>query len=550
MTELQTIASFRTVCSLEKILPNREPSLWESGASAFLGETLNFQIAYRYEKTLRERVSVNVSGDLADYVEIRKAALVPVNYVPEGADDYYETTEACVMPDPLMPLDIMQLTIPYKQWSALWINVRIPETVKSGLYPLHFEFISENGEKRGECSYEVEVIGVKLPETKLCNGNWMHYDCIAQAHNVKPFTKKYYEVFESYIKRYIESGFNMLLTPLFTPPLDTRVGSERLTAQLVKVKLDGGRYSFNFSELKKFIRFVLKRGIKYIEFSHLFTQWGGEYCPKILATVDGVEKRIFGWDVASDDPKYIAFLDAFLPELCKMIDEMGIRKICYFHLTDEPNELHLSAYEKCRATVKKHIGDMPIMDAMSHYEYYEKGLVDIPISVTPAYKAFAEHNVKPLFIYNCCGPAGGYYSNRFINMPSQRTRVLGIQMYQTGVQGYLNWGYNFFNSWLSIMPINPYISTDCAGCFPAGDGHSVYPAQNGANGSVRSEIINEGFQDHRALTLLESYIGRDAVLALLKEEGVEGYSVYPRSAKWHTAFRQKINALVKAQLEK
>jgi hypothetical protein len=78
----------------------------------------------------------------------------------------------------------------------------------------------------------------------------------------------------------------------------------------------------------------------------------------------------------------------------------------------------------------------------------------------------------------------------------------------------------------------------------------VYPGVNGANGSVRSEIINEGFQDHRALTLLESYIGREAVLALLKEEGVEGYQVYPTSAKWHAEFRQKINALVKKQLAK
>ena len=149
MSEMETFATFKTVCSLEKILPNREPSLWENGASAFLNETLNFQIAYRGEKTFRERVYVKVSGGLADYVEVRKAALVAVNYVPEGADDYYETTEACVMPDPLVPLGIMQVAIPYKQWRSLWISVRIPETAQAGKYPLHFEFTAENGEKRG-----------------------------------------------------------------------------------------------------------------------------------------------------------------------------------------------------------------------------------------------------------------------------------------------------------------------------------------------------------------------------------------------------------------
>ena len=550
MSETEMKVMLKTVGSLEKILPHRDPTLLEDGASVFLNETLNFQIAYRSELRLRERVSVQVEGELKNYVQMRKASLVAVNYVMESPDDYYETYEACVMPDPLMPIDIMGLAVPCKSWRSLWVSVRVPETVKAGVYPTKFTFYGENGEKYNECTYNVEVIGVKLPETTLRNTNWMHYDCIAQAHGVKPFTKKYYEVFESYLKRYTESGFNMLLTPLFTPPLDTRVGSERMTAQLVKIKLDGGRYAFNFTELKKFIKFVLKRGIKYIEFSHLFTQWGGEFCPKIMATVDGKEQRIFGWDVASDDPKYVAFLDEFLPALCAFIDEMGIREICHFHLTDEPNDKHLPTYEKCRAAVKKHIGEMPIMDAMSHYEYYEKGLVDIPVAETPSYVKFAEHNVNPLFVYNCCGPTGGHFSNRFINMPSQRTRVLGMQMYQTGVQGYLHWGFNFFNSWLSIVQVNPYVTTDCAELFPAGDGHSVYPGDMGANGSVRSEIINEGFQDHRALTLLESYIGREAVLAILKEEGVEGYQTYPTSAKWHAAFRQKINALVKEQLAK
>ena len=36
----------------------------------------------------------------------------------------------------------------------------------------------------------------------------------------------------------------MLLTPVFTPPLDTTVNGERLTVQLVDVRRDAGVYSF------------------------------------------------------------------------------------------------------------------------------------------------------------------------------------------------------------------------------------------------------------------------------------------------------------------
>ena len=42
----------------------------------------------------------------------------------------------------------------------------------------------------------------------------------------------------------------MLLTPVFTPPLDTAVGGERRTVQLVDVKAEGNQYTFGFANLK------------------------------------------------------------------------------------------------------------------------------------------------------------------------------------------------------------------------------------------------------------------------------------------------------------
>ena len=64
---------------------------------------------------------------------------------------------------------------------------------------------------------------------------------------------------------------NTVLLPAFTPPLDTPVGKERPTAQLVGVTLKNGGYSFDFSLMERYIRIMLKCGIKYFEHSHLFT---------------------------------------------------------------------------------------------------------------------------------------------------------------------------------------------------------------------------------------------------------------------------------------
>lgn len=106
---------------------------------------------------------------------------------------------------------------------------------------------------------------------------------------------------------------NMLYVLLFTPPLDTEVGCERKTVQLVRVYKNGGKFCFDFGELKKFLSFASEKGIQYFEMSHLATQWGGKYCPKIVALEDGNEKKIFGWETSSCGREYEEFYGVFCP---------------------------------------------------------------------------------------------------------------------------------------------------------------------------------------------------------------------------------------------
>lgn len=537
----------KTINSMEKILPSQEPVLVESKATMLKNERYHFQIALKEDILARygECKKIVVRGDIADSVSVRVERFVPSTLTNPAADDYYVSKEACLIPDVLSNPHEADVAISCNQWRGVWVTIYNKRGVKKGKHHLEFDIYSSVGELQATVSYDITVINANLPETDLVLTNWMHYDCISNWYKAPLFGRKFYKIFEGFLKAYTESGFNMLLVPTFTPAFDTKVGTERMTAQLVKVIKNGDTYTFDFTELKKFILFVFKRGIKYLEFAPLFTQWGGTACPKVMATENGVEKRIFGWDVAADSKEYTSFLEQYLSALTAFIDEMNIRKVCYFHLTDEPGEAHIEAYKKCREAVKKHIGDMPIMDAMHDYTFKQKGYVDIPVAGLQSYKHFAEHDIYDIFVYNCCSPVNGYYSNRFVNMPSQRTRVLGMQLYQTGVKGYLHWGFNFYKSYLSVRYNNPYISADILGAYPTGDGHIVYPGEDGAEQSIRSEVINDGFQDYRALKLLESYIGRAEVLALLKEWGLEGYTVYPRDAAAHAAFRDKINKLIR-----
>ena len=462
------------VSALYKVLPHTEPCRAERG-SFLRGESYDFQIAYFSNRTIWN-ATVRARGELARFLTIREELLAPITFTSDGADDYYlEEGRCCVIPDALAFPRTTGINVPPNQWRAVWVTLDVPDDCKAGEYKIEFEFVTAEGEVLATTEFTVELINARLPKTDLRLTNWIHYDCIAYQHRVSLFSGAFYKVFREYLNAYVKTGFNTLFTPLFTPPLDTEIGGERMTAQLIGVEVTKDGYTFDYSKFEKFVCFAKAHGIEYFELSHLFTQWGGKATPKIMANVNGEIKRIFGWDVASDSAKYREFLSAFLPSLVQVLKKIGIVKNCVLHLTDEPGEGDLQTYAKCRALVKELAAELPVFDALSNYAFYEKGYVDIPAVLLDAVEDFAVHGKNDIFVYNCCLPAGGYYTNRFINLPAERTRVLGIQLYESGAKGYLHWGFNFHNSYLSKIPVNPYRETDAAGAYPCGDGYIVYP---------------------------------------------------------------------------
>lgn len=543
----------KIVDSMQKVFPGQEPAGEERRKTVLQNERLNFQLVYKndFPYTI-SNASIEVKGGLAAYITVRAVELVPAMYFPvKGADDYVLSANPGLFPDVLKPTGKLGAVLPSAQWKAFWVSAENKEGFAPGKYKTEFILRGKDGGILSRLVYETEVLPIAARETDLKVTNWFHYDAIAAKHGVSLFSDGFYAVFEGYLREYVRAGNNMILTPLFTPPLDTEVGGERRTAQLIGVKKQAQGYRFDFSALIKFVSFVTERGIKYIEFSHLFTQWGGQCCPKIIAENESGEKqKIFGWETASDSKEYLSFLNEFLPSLVREIDRNGWRGRCYFHLTDEPSAEHLHRYKFLRDFVKERIGDLPVMDAISHYEFYEEGGVDVPVPVTSAYDNFADKGIKELFVYYCCVPYDKYYSNRFLNMPLHRVKILGAQLYETGVQGFLHWGFNFYNTARSVEEIDPYADTSAGALFPAGDSFVVYPAENDAYASNRSEALGEGFFEYRVLKTLEAYAGRKKTLKILHDYGICGYNAYPKNAAVHKELREKIYAVLKNYAKK
>lgn len=537
------ICEFLTLGSLEKVGSSVRPQLTETEGVMLKNEVYSFQIAMAVTQGEDILFShVRMESDIAKYTEVRRAELVPVQTAAKGNyDDYYLTKDPAMIPDVLLPLTEDGFHIFLHQWRTLWITVRGKGNIPTGTHVLKFFFISENGEFLGEASYTLKILDALLPKQKLLYTNWVHYDSICHYYNTEPFSNRFYELTKSFLKTAAEHGMNVLYVPLFTPPLDTAIGGERKTIQLIGVRKEKTGYVFNFSEFEKFIGMAREIGYTYFEMSHLFTQWGAKAAPKIIADVDGEKKRIFGWDTPSDGKEYIDFLTAFLPRLVEELRILGIDGHTFFHVSDEPNAEDFGHYEKASALVRSLIGDIPFIDANSNLNAYLDGTSPHPIPATSEAEAFLPYHIPDLWVYFCSAQHSGYLSNRFIAMPSQRTRVLGVQLYMNDIVGLLHWGYNFYESFLSKHSLNPYICSDAGGAWQSGDTFIVYPGENGALDSIRHELTFDAFQDIAALELLENKIGREKVKAFLRKEGVkEGFREYPRDARWHLKLRRKI----------
>lgn len=548
----------RIVSSLEKCFHDEmiteKPRLKK--ASMLKNELYSFQLALQNpDKTGREKqyLYLNVCSSLADYMEMKLVREVPSMFPCYGdaRKKEYLRREPGLFPDLLEPMEPeREIPLMPGELRSIWITVVPREGMPCGEQTVELLVLDEEGNRLAREKLTLTVIDAELPAQKLTFTQWFHCDCLAVCYGVPVFSERHWEIIEQFLRTARRYGMNMVLTPVFTPPLDTAVGTERPTVQLVDVGVEDGGYRFGFGKLDRWLQMCLRLGFEHFEISHFFTQWGAAHAPKVMAQVNGETRRIFGWETAAAGPEYTAFLQAFLDALLPHLRELGIDKRCSFHISDEPSEENLENYQAAKRIVADRLKGYPIMDALSSYAFYEQGLTDRPIPANNHIEPFLAHEVPHLWTYYCCGQSNRV-SNRFLAMPSANNRIIGAQFYKYRIEGFLHWGYNFYFSQYSRHAVNPFLVTDGDYMAPSGDTFSVYPAPDGtAWESLRLIVFHEALQDQRALELCETLCGRDDVLRLL-EEGLKKpitFSRYPRRASYLLKLRERVNAAIAAHL--
>lgn len=537
----------KIISSLEKVYhDDKVPENTLSSFSMLKNEKKSFQIAIESKTEIdAELVIKSFFNDVRVYCVEHIKSDFPMN--KDGADDYFRFSNDGYYPDLLLPVN--EKVLINRGITVFWVEINADDyTIGNNIIEIH---IKNENKVIASASVNVEVIDYELDFKDFIYTNWFHTDCLMSHYNFDAFSDEYWRVVENFLKTASEYGMNCVLTPIFTPPLDTEIGKERPTVQLVDVSVNNGIYLFNFDKLTKWIDMAERCGVKYFEMAHFFTQWGARHAPKIMATVNGEYKKIFGWETKASSKEYKKFLTNFSIEFKNYLEERNLKDRVLIHVSDEPNFSMIVSYAKASKLIHKLYKGYKVVDALSDVWFYKLGIVSNPIPSNDHIHNFIGKG-KDLWTYYCSAQNKKFVSNRFFCNESIRTRVIGYQMYKYDIKGFLHWGYNFYYTQLSKAVIDPYKVSDAGGKFPSGDSYVVYPAEDGtAYHSIRLKVFFDALQDMAALNALEKLTNKQECLNIIEENGKHSitFSNYPHSDDWLLNSREKINQKIKENLK-
>ena len=508
------------------------------------GERVSYQISLVSDTYLD--LTVSAGGALSDGVKLYTVNDVIMDVAVTAKDldpdeeDYLSYTPG-TMPDLLRPLAEQRnrISVPANRKPVtLWVRVDIPKAAAPGISPVTVTLSGLSPQADAapfscECSMELTVLPFILPDQRLIYTRWFYADCIADYHKVPVWSEAHWALVEKYVAAAADTGINMILVPVHTPPLDTAVGTRRTCVQLVDIEKADDQYRFDFTRFRRFIAICKAHGIQYFEIAHMFSQWGAKCAPNIQVTENGVKDWLFGWHVAADSELYTIFLRQYIAAISAELEREGISERTYFHISDEPNLGTMATYRRASELIRPLLKGSRTFDALSEYAFYEQGLVECPVTAVNHLAPFLAHDVPDQWAYYCVSQQK-QVTNSFLADPSYRTRIAGFQMYRWRIKGFLQWGFNFYNSRVSLYPVDPYLTTSSGGAFPSGDGFIVYPGQDTVYTSLRAEVFYDALQDIRTCEALEGLIGRAAVEKMIDDAA--GYELtfdhYPKEERF------------------
>ncbi|MDD5706025.1 MAG: DUF4091 domain-containing protein [Kiritimatiellae bacterium] len=550
------------------------------------GETECFQIGVRTDpdRTEWSKYIVAKASDLrgpggislpASGVDLLYPELVPVKWaiLPPQAPGDTERPAPAFFPDPLVEDWRALASFPNPMTRSIWVRIRVPRNARPGVYrgtvtvsASEFAFPEKEADRDrklaagcvGSVAVSLRVWDFEIPRVaSLLTTNWFFPGLAARWFKTPMWSPAFWKLMARFADDMAAHRQNCVLTTFFDPDaFADQMASVRgqdhqsppTTDQMVGVRQEGRRYTFDFRRLDRWANLFFRRGFRLLEGGHVAfkSRDGARFW---LTDRHGVSRKM-AW--SAQDPKYEDFLRQFMGALWQHLGRRGWRERYLQHISDEPGPDQFERYRHLTELVRAVAPGIKLMDAMAHPEYAK--LIDCPVPLESVYEdVVAKSGRAPgdVWTYYCCGPQGRW-PNRFIQYPLVRLRIIPWLCFKHGIPGLLHWGYNY---WTGIEKdvYNPWDDTTIHR-YPPGDACVVYPPRDtymgdALSGSIRWEIIRKSLEDHEYLRLTKMLadsgnLQAARIIGDMVRTAVPGWTTHTRDPKRLDLLRRRMGQLL------
>ena len=335
------------------------------------GERVSFQVCLRRDAGASDmpvKAAVSVTAPDGIAVRVRRVGYVPQRHF--NTQTPFDELDGVghvpgLVPDPLF--DESEVLLPAGETHAFWLTVSVPENATPGHYAIPVEITGDTLRPK-QLAASLFVSNVVLaPRKNFHMLHWFYADAICDWYKVKPFEKAFWPIVEAYMRNYAEHDNDIIYLPVFTPPLD---GVKRPTQLLKVARKPGGKYAFDWTDVKKWVEASRRCGIGKFEWTHWFSQWGVKHALRIYEEQDGEDVLLWPPDTGATSRVYRNYLAQFLPSLKTFLAREGLMDKSFFHVSDEPHgEENRRNYIAARNLLQELAPWMKVMDALSEIEY-------------------------------------------------------------------------------------------------------------------------------------------------------------------------------------
>jgi len=366
----------------------------------------------------------------------------------------------------------------------LWIDAYVPADEHSGVYKGYLKVSSST--LRDKIPVSITVWPVMMAEPQFASVNWaFDRPDLLKLWNNGNEVDRYSEDYWLYVRQIAKALKGMHQGTIQIPTLD-----------LIDQDGDG----FDFSNFDKWVEVFREEGaLKQLQGDEFGRRARPEWeCPDFALYVPTDTAKLL---LPIEDSLTVDFYGRFLPTYIQHLKDLGVYDNFVQRLCDEPLDANAEGYRKVAEFVKGIAPDLKIIEALQTTKL--EGVVDVQVPQLDKWHENFDYfdkcrqNGETVWFYTCCQPRGKY-PNRFIEQSLTKARSLFWLANKYGADGYLHWGFNYWND-------KPYEQTDVPGAgidLPGGDSWIVYPGNRNLVKSRRYCAVRDGIEDYTLLQML------------------------------------------------